>query len=349
MTTELDQLAHARPDLRHLLADTMTADERTRLLETITATSGPAKSRGGRLRRVHPAPARRRRWRAVSAVVGAAAAAALLIEVALPAGAPGAPDAAAAATLHHLANLIVGHAGPAVGPHQFAYAEMSAAQFGGEPDSIRYRKWQAPNGDVWEQVISATVGRTPVGCYYLPYAAPGDSGSYIGHNQQYPRFDDEPQAFLAGLSTDPVVLRDYLSSHVRGGAPNSQLVFGAAVDLLSNVMSPRALRAAAIRVLALDTRHVTVNTGVRDAAGRSAVELTFAFDRMSSDGPGATVQNSPGVSESLYFDPHTSQLLQETLLEQGHVDYVMTIGANHITNSVPADILQCVATKAAGH
>jgi hypothetical protein len=352
MTTELDQLAQARPDFQHLLANTMTAHERTQLLKTITATPAPANSRRSRIRGAHPAPARRR-WPAVAALVGAAAAAALLIEAALPAGTPGAPNAAAAATLHHLADLAVGNAGPVAGPHQFAYAEMSAAQYGGEPDSIRYRQWQAPNGDIWQQVISATVGRPPVGCYYAPYdapPAPGNSGTYVGHNPQYPEFDHEPQAFLNGLPTDPSALRDYLSNHVQGGGPNSQLVFRAAVDLLTNGMSPPTLRAAAIRVLALDTRHVTVNDSARDAAGRSATELTFAFDRMSSDGPGATIQNSPGVSESLYFDPHTSQLLQESLIEQGHVDYVMTIAANHNTNSVPADILQCVATKAAsGH
>jgi hypothetical protein len=109
------------------------------------------------------------------------------------------------------------------------------------------------------------------------------------------------RAFLAGLPTNVDQLADYLRGHVSGSTSRDEAVFVAVGDALrtGDLLATSQLRAALFGVLGT-TSGVTVHPDEPDYLGRPATRVDFVDER-----------NRPGEVQSLYFDPHTYQLLEE--------------------------------------
>jgi hypothetical protein len=322
----LATLATYRPSVDSVEAEWSTT-ERAELLAQIL--SEPAAAPASRLR-FKP------RLRTVGVLAGIAAAAviAVLVPTLLPSGSPGGPDAAAAASLHRLAQVAAGAAGPTVGPGQFQFTESVQTQYIGNPTgSAHSDQWQSGAGDVWEQTTSSAPSAWPTGCLYRPHDAPptpsGSTNTTYRPDPRYPVFGSETQAFLNTLPTDPTTLYTYLHQHTQGGTSSDDAVFLAVADLLTNGVASPQLRAASIRVLALDQMHISVEADTHDSRGRTAIAVDY------HDGH---------YVDALYFDPHTSQLLEARQGDDGGKTYwTRVVIRQSVTSAVPASVLSCVA------
>lgn len=276
---------------------------------------------------------RHRRWVAVGSLAACAVAAGLVAGVALPAGSPGGPGTAAAATLERLA-ATAGQAGGTVGTGQFAYVRQDSEQTAqrGYPippgqtrtggfDRQSSRSWTAPSGDLWAYRALGS----PTACltkYAYRPETPLEARDY----------EDLSAADLAALPTDADRLAAYLNAHPSGDNRGANNAFTAIGDLVRSGLAAPALRAAAIRALAR-TRGISVHVGTRDTAGRPAIRVDNA--------------SRYGV-ESLFFDPSTSRLLEEQV-SQGSWLYRSIIRQSGIVDSIPAGLPRCPASTRQPH
>lgn len=334
MISEIDQLEDVRPELpseRSVVSEA----ERSALLQRITAT--PRDERGVGAIAAPTRAHRGRRW-GLGAVVAALAAAVLVLGLALPGGTPGGPDSASAAALRRIADIAAGEAGPVAGSAQVAFADFTSTQLSSGPDrSSRTQQWQSADGTVRYRIVETSIEYSqPVGCYLR---RPSDS------TLQGASLDR-----LRSLPTDPAALRSVLTGTpavANSGAPASQALLKELVNLLTNAIAPPSLRAAAIRVLALDTAHVSIQLDDSDSQGRAATAVTFEFDEFSSGQAGQepTRVGPSGRAQTLYFDPATSHLLQISSIFNGAAEAETTYLEYGVADEVPPELLACLTAK----
>lgn len=268
-----------------------------------------------------------RRWGKLTALSACAAAAAVAVGLLLPAGGPGGPDAAAAATLNKLA-VTAGRAGGSVGPAQFAYVREDSEQTlsDGEantpllPGETRVgnlmldksEQWTAPDGTVW-RIVPLVGGRS---CLAKHVHAANPPGVF--------EYSDASAPELAALPTNPGRLAKFIDAHPRGDNRATINRFGAVSDLLRSGLAAPALRAAALRVLA-QTTGLTVATDSHDAAGRPAIRINYSFGY--------------GI-ESLFFDAATSRVLEEQTTQDQYL-FRAVVRESKIVNSIPSGLPRC--------
>lgn len=254
-----------------------------------------------------------RRWSMVAAAVSVAAA--VVVGTALiPAGSAGGPDLAAAATLERLAVTAAG--GPLLGPHQFDHVLMRTMQDGSQPDANgrwAREQWTAGDtGDTWYR----TTDDHALQCAHYSMADPPD-------------FASPTPAFLASLPSDPARLREYVRAHIVGSMSRDEAVFVAIGDMLGSGLPSPELRAEAFRAL-IGSGHIDVRADTRDALGRPAVRVSFV------DAVGR-----PAEVQSMYFDPSTSRVMQQTDVVDRHTVSLAVITQTGIVGSVPAAVRSC--------
>lgn len=143
--------------------------------------------------------------------------------------------------------------------------------------------------------------------------------------------NDPSTSFLAGLPTDPAALGSYLRTHVHGSSSRDEAVFVAVRDMLYGGFAPPTLRTAVLRVLE-NTNHVTAQGG-DDPAGQPAVKVSFID------------QNTrPGGVQTLYFDPDTARIVQESITAPG-LTYLRTVTTTGIVTSVPSSVRHFATTS----
>ncbi|WP_375482189.1 hypothetical protein [uncultured Jatrophihabitans sp.] len=110
-------------------------------------------------------------------------------------------------------------------------------------------------------------------------------------------FEDPTPRTLSHLPTDPVALERTLRAHVSGSTSTDEAVFDYVQTIVGSGWASPDLRAAALTVLQ-HTGRVTTST-TTDSLGRPAVRADFVDPTYR-----------PGEKESLYFDPHSTELLE---------------------------------------
>ena len=267
------------------------------------------------------------RWARLGAMAACAAAAAVAMGVLLPTGAPGGPDAAAAATLNRLA-VTAGRASGSVGPDEFAYVREDSEQTlsPGEattpalPGETRVgnlwratgEQWTAPDGTVWRTVALAGGGS----CLAEHVHVPSPPGVFDYENMS--------ASELSRLPTDTGQLAGYIDTHPSGDNRGTLNRFRVVSDLLRSGLAPAALRAAALRVLAR-TDGFTVTTGTRDAAGRPAIRVDHSFGH--------------GI-ESLFFEASTSRVLEEQTTQDQWL-FRAVVRESKAVDSIPSGLPRC--------
>jgi hypothetical protein len=129
----------------------------------------------------------------------------------------------------------------------------------------------------------------------------------VKNNGRTGNFETPTKAFFATLPTDVDALETYLRSHVSGSSSLDEAVFVAVGDALrwdTDLASPR-LKAAMLAVLSR-TGGVVLHEGVQDYLGRPAIRADFVNQAIR-----------PGTVESLFFDPHTFAMLEQSTLSNG--------------------------------
>jgi hypothetical protein len=286
------------------------------LTDILTSTQPP--------RMKHLGPAGGRRWARIAALAAGAAVAAATAAVVLPAGSPGGPDQAAAATFEKLV-VVARQEGGSVAPSQFAYVQQDSEQTvaAGEPiepgatrvghlQRTSSEQWTAPNGTVW---LYRALGRDRSCLRQYPHHSP-PVGVYD--------YENLSAAELAALPTDPDRLASYLDSHPSGdnrGAHNRFLIAG---DLLRSGLASPALRSATLRMLA-QSSGIQVTPDSRDDAGRPAVRVDMPFQY---------------GAESLFFDAATSRVLEEQTTQDQYL-FRSVVRESKIVQSVPGDLPAC--------
>ncbi len=307
-----------RPEITHF-DDEWGPAQRVDTLTDIFAGAAPSRST-----RMQP---NGRRWRALSAVAACAAAAAVAVGLLLPAGAPGGPDAAAAATLNKL-SIVAGSTGRSVGADQFAYVREDTAQtmsVGEAQTPVPYgesrmgdlslstgEQWTSPKGTVWRKV-PLEGGRSCL-AKDLHVANKGRNSDYVNFSASE----------LAQLPTGTDQLANYIDTHPNVDGHRNVNRFAVVADLLRSGLAPPALRAAALRVLA-QTTGLTVAADSHDSAGRSAIRVDHSF------GYG---------TESLFFDASTSRVLEEQTT-QDHYLFRALVRQSTVVDSIPNTVPLC--------
>lgn len=247
----------------------------------------------------------RRRSLAVMGGVAAAVAALLAVPLLLPSGTPTGPSTARA--LSALAAAAADEKPLPAG--QFRHVTSRASQNGHVTTT---ESWTAADGHVWRRDTYGEAADSPTQLYAFP---PGQD------SVNYPS-----PAFLATLPTDPADLETYLRAHVSGSTSQDEAVFVAVADMLRGGFAPPALRAAALRVLERNP-HITVQDG-RDALGREATIVQFVDEAAR-----------PGEVKSLYFDPASAALLEESIVAPG-LDFQNVVVSRDAVSSVPDALLR---------
>ena len=242
--------------------------------------------------------------------LAAGAAAAVAIPLVTPSGEPGEASPAAAAELSRLAQVAASTPGPTAGPGQFLHLLVEEHQDGrlgvngdgtARPvDTVVLESWTAYDGTIWRR---DTNNPGPVDYYEFP---PG------GNDTAAPS-----PSYLTSLPTDPAELENLLRHNPDEPNGSDGAVFTAVGDLLRGGFAPAALRTALVEVL---TRlpEVSLGTATTDALGRPAVQFTMA-------GQG-----------SLFFDPATAQIVEET---DPSMQFASVVKTADVTDAVPAVVL----------
>lgn len=263
----------------------------------------------------------RRRYVVAAIGVTAAGTLAAVGGIVLPANSPGGPETAIAAPFQRLQATALHDPQPVVGPGQFAYVSTAAhsTRHGKivEQGSTFSKDWTALNGDAWNWHRES--GRTS--CSSGRFRGTPNIGGNVNQN------------FLNDLPTDPDTLSAYMRSHLLGSSSRDHAVFVAVEDSLikaGGLASPE-LRAALIGVLA-QTDHVTVHENVHDVLKRKATRVDFEDQA-----------RQPGVRNSLYFDPSTSQLIQseESSTDGSGRGNVQVMNTQKVVDSLPASMTSC--------
>ena len=263
----------------------------------------------------HPAettplrPRRRPRWGLVAAAVALVATAGLFVQVLLPMGSPGSPQAAAA--LDRLAGAVPADVPIPEGSFQLTvYRDTGLAETenGYERYHTERSTWLASDGWAWAHQT-------------------GDQAAYYIF-QPVPRNWD-----LNLVPADPTVMEAYLRARVMGSSSVDEALFVAVSDTLTFEATPAATRAAAIRMLA-GVPGVTVAEGVSDPQVRPATEVRFVDEG-----------NRPGVVNSIFLDPADTQLLAKVTTVDGEPHYISSYTERRIVEALPQDIVKVLGTE----
>jgi hypothetical protein len=258
-------------------------------------------------------PRPRRRWvglRLPIAVAGGLAAMILAVVALLPSHEANAPaPASAAVVLERVAHVATHQPADAYpGPHQYLYLKFREGWTQVANSTIAYRTtdtqqdWVAPNGSGRQRYVSdgsprfltprdraawLAAGRPPLTAPSIDatYPAGGDPAG----NQVDPR----------GLPTDPGALRRAIVARFERGSLNVERTFELAGTLLQDSGSP-VLRAAVYRMVA-------ELPGVRLLGERT--------DELGRRGTAVALQVASGVRTELLFDPTTSDVLEESVVQ----------------------------------
>jgi hypothetical protein len=254
------------------------------------------------------APVRHRRtaragWIAAGVVVVTAAL--IILQVVLPGGTTGGSPRASAAVLELLATKAGAAPADILRPGQFRYLVETDVE-GGSKRVLE--SWTSSDGHIWRRDSQGDAVRY----YQFPPAPLFGVGA--------PTLS--PQG-LDPITTDPASLNRYLRAHVHGSNTPDEAVFVASGDIVRTGFAPPALRAAAIRVLE-STPHVQA-VATNDADGKPSVKVTY-------DDP--AFGHAP---QSLFFDPATSVLLEQT---DGCCAYQGLFSGAGVVNAVPEAVLQ---------
>ncbi|MEP7020522.1 MAG: hypothetical protein ABI808_07720 [Pseudonocardiales bacterium] len=308
-TDPMELLAGFRPTAAQLEHE-WPADQRAVMREGIRTNTVPT----GTVTRFQRPPTRghHKQWSAIAGLVGAAAAALLAVQIMQPAGNPG--PRTGTGTTHtatgHLAALgklaLAAQATSARALHPGEFRHLITTQ----SDRRVLESWTSYDGDVWRHDDNAGAAAT---ADYLMFPRTGDS------------FASASPRYLAGLPSDADNLQSYLLSHVCGSSSRDEAVFVGVGDMLRGDYAPTALRVAAIHVLER-TGHITTHQS-QDAQGHPALQVDFIDHSIR-----------PGETQSLFFDPNTSALLQEQI-KGGGMDFTATYSASSTATGVPADVL----------
>lgn len=274
--------------------------------ETLREVTGP-----GRRPRYELHPVRRR------VLVGAAAVAGLML-VAVPVMMPGwFQSSAAAAPLNSLADKTSLTTGPMWADGQFLHVQTVSRQDEGGPDgevpshlpAVR-DDWIAPDGWVW----SKTDSEKRPDHYIFP---PLDGWMRPG--------------YAATMPTEPHALDAFLRARAMGSSSQDEAVFVAINEMLKAEAAPPAVRAAAIRVLALNPK-VTVENG-SDPIGRAALVVTFIDEG-----------TRPGVRQIMFLDGATGDLLA---VARYHPEgsFVATVTVREVVDALPDAIAKELGTE----
>lgn len=175
--------------------------------------------------------------------------------------------------------------------------------------------WIAPDGWIWSLRTVTNHGSAPV------TEADIFEPSTTWLNPDY----------AAKMPTDPHQLDKFLRARAVGSPSEDEAVFVAIGDMLKHEAAPPALRAAAIRTLALNPK-ITVTEGV-DPAGRTALRVTFVDEAAR-----------PGARQFLYLDPDTGNLLAEGS-RHGAISYSGVITLREVVTGLPAHVVQRLGTE----
>lgn len=238
----------------------------------------------------------RRRTVLVTTGIAAAVAALLAIPLLVPSGSPAGPPSASA--LEALAATAA--AEKPLQPGQFRHAVNQSTQNG---HVITRESWTAADGHLWR--VDAASGTS------MYYAFPPGEDS----------INSPSPAFLATLPTDPAALATYLRANVHGSSSTDEAMFVAVGDMLDGGFAPPSLRAAALRVLE-QVPHVRAYPG-QDSLGRAATVVEFVDESIR-----------PGEVQTLYFDPDSSNLTQESETVGDH-SYSDVVVSTDVVTSVP--------------
>lgn len=318
MTDVIAELAALRPEAA-TIERLWPAQQQDDTLAAVLAQDHRPDRRDHRLTRA-PRQTRRRR-RVAGAAILAVAAAVVSLQVVLPQGGPGGATPAAAAALEGLA-ITAAASDPAdlARPGQFRHLveqtwQAAMPERGMPAMRQTYESWIATDGRSWRR----DYGNDNTGQLFDEYQAfpPGGDQTYSAS-----------PAYLASLPTDTRALQRYLRAHVTGSTSRDEAVFVAVGDLLRTGIAPRALRAAAIRVLAR-TRHVALGTTRSDALGRPVIRFDFIDDK-----------GRPDEIQSLLFDPKTAALVGEIDSNAaGKPWFTSTLVSSGVTANVPPQVL----------
>ncbi|MGC3954317.1 MAG: hypothetical protein QM804_08730 [Propionicimonas sp.] len=254
-------------------------------------------------------PRRRSRWGLVAAAIALIAATGLFVQVLLPLGSPGSPQAAAA--LDRLAGAVPANVPIPEGSFQLT-VERSTGLVETENGNESYRSerstWLAADGWAWAH--------------------------QTGDDPGYHLFQPVPRNYDLNLvPANPTVMEAYLRARVMGSNSIDEALFVAVKDSLTFEATPAATRAAAIRMLA-GVAGVTVIERTTDPQGRPATEVRFVDEA-----------NRPGVVTSMFLDPVDTQLLAELSTADGEPIYTGVYLERRIVRELPADVVRVLGTE----
>lgn len=241
----------------------------------------------------------------------AAVAAAVIVPIVVPLGGPGGASPAAAAELTRLAEVAATSPGPTAGRGQFLHLlidERQSGRLGINPDGtarpvdgVVLESWTAYNGTIWRRDIN---NPNPVDYYEFP---PGRDDTAA-----------PSPSYLQSLPIDPAKLEKLLRHNPAEPNGSDNAIFTAVGDMLRGGFAPPALRTALVIVLK-GLHQVTLGPATVDALGRRAVQFIIA-------GQG-----------SLFFDPVTAQIIEESDPSMG---FVSLVEKADVVDAVPADVLK---------
>jgi hypothetical protein len=257
--------------------------------------------------RRHARPAGRR-WGLLAAAAAVVVALGLISQVLLPIGSPGSPQTAQA--LDRLARAVP--TVPAIPAGSFeltTYTEsgMSETETGEVAYHTQRSTWIAADGWAWA------------------HQSGDDAAWYI--------FKPSPRNYdLNSVPADPTIMEAYLRARVLGSSSIEEALFEAVNATLIFTPTPAVTRAAALRMLAR-VPGVTVTENTTDPDGRPATEVRFVDE-----------DHRPGITNSMYLDPATTQLLAEQTTRDGSPLYTCLYTERRLVTELPADITRVLGT-----
>jgi hypothetical protein len=139
--------------------------------------------------------------------------------------------------------------------------------------------------------------------------------------------------YAATMPTEPHALDLFLRARTVGSSSQDEAVFVAIGDMLKAEAATPELRAAAIRVLALNP-HVHV-TNATDSEGRAALVVKFVDEAARA-----------GETQVLYLDPTTGDALGEAreMSSDGTNYYRAVVTVREVVSALPAELAKSLGT-----
>jgi hypothetical protein len=177
--------------------------------------------------------------------------------------------------------------------------------------------WTDQAGNIWRKDVSGT----------------GQVDYYLFPHPDHQSVDYPSPAYARTLPTDPAELEAYLRARVDGSTTQDEAVFTAIGAMLRLGYVPAPVRATAIKTLAR-LPEVTTSTATT-LNHRTALRVDFIDKR-----------HRPGAVASLFFDPQTSALVQESNTYPGHPGqtYTALTTLDAVVGSVPRAVRRNAVT-----